>query len=401
MSCPAYQIHHERFDSESLGFAEAVAAAHANRHRPLCLCVAGGLEMYVARLGDTFILKRMPNTGSDHAPDCPSYGPQADISGLGQVLGSAIKEDPVTGLTSLKLGFRMSKSSGRSVCPTAAGEETSVASDGTRLTLRGLLHYLWDEAGLTRWQPGFAGRRSWAMVRKHLLEGAENKVARGEPLRDRLYVPEVFSVERREAINSRRIAECTHGDARAGSARSLMLVVAEVKGIVQARYGFKAVLKHVPDQAFGLDPVLYRRMTKRFDGVLSLWNARDDLHMVMIATFENNDAGVPAIEELSLMPTSREWIPVEDGFELSLVGALVAGGRRFLKALRYNAAADALTAAAVLLDAESEPRPLYISSTRAPIDTQARRTSDESAAWVWHVAKSPMPALPAIRVCAK
>jgi hypothetical protein len=72
--------------------------------------------MYVARLGasDGYIVKRMPDTGSHHAPDCPSYEPPAEVSGLGQVLGSAITEDPATGETTLKLDFPMSKMPGRS-----------------------------------------------------------------------------------------------------------------------------------------------------------------------------------------------------------------------------------------------------------------------------------------------
>jgi hypothetical protein len=393
MPCTAYRIDGERFEAESLGFMEALAAAHASRHRPRCLCVSEGLEMYVARLGDGFIVKRMPNTGSHHAPDCPSYEPSAELSGLGQVLGSAIKEDPVTGLTSLKLAFPMSKTSGRSTCFAAGGEEASVASDGTKLTLRGLLHYLWDQAELTRWQPGFAGRRSWATVRRHVLQAAENKVACGEALHDRLYVPEVFSVERRDEINSRRLTRWMQGNSHPGSARNLMLVIAEVKEIVQARYGYKAVLKHVPDQAFALDPVLYRRMSTRFEGGLSLWGASDNLHMVMVATFDINDAGVPTIEELSLMPTSGEWIPVENRFELSLVGALVGNSRRFLKTLRYNATADAMASAAVLLDTDGEPCPLYISSMRASADAPA---DHGPVAWLWDVGRSRMPSLPGV-----
>jgi hypothetical protein len=395
MSCPAYDIEGERFEPESLGFMEALAAARAARHRPRCLCVAKGLEMYVARLGDTFVVKRMPNTGSHHAPDCPSYEPPADLSGLDQVLGSAIKEDPVTGLISLKLGFPMSKTGGRSASPTASGEDSSVASDGTKLTLRGLLHYLWDQAELTRWQPGFAGKRSWATVRRHLLQAAENKVARGEALRDRLYVPEVFSVERRDEINSRRLAQWMQGGPHPGSARHLMVMIAEVKEIIHARYGFKAVIKHVPDQAFALDAVLYRRMAKRFEGGLSLWGASDNLHMIIIATFDINDAGVPTIDELSLMPTSREWIPAEDRFELSLIEALVGSNRRFLKTLRYNAPPDISTASAVLLDTDDKACPLYISNRQAAVNTEPPPSAP--VAWTWDVRSSRMPVLPAVQ----
>ena len=182
------------------------------------MCVVGGVEMYVARIAGTdggFIVKRMPNTGSCHAPACPSYEPRPESSGLGQVLGSAITEDPATGKTTLKLGFSMSKIAGRSATPTPGGGNDSVVSIGTKLSLRALLHYLWDQADLTRWRPWFAGKRTWSTVRKHLLLAAENKIARGDSLRSRLYIPEVFSVEHRDAISTRRMAQWSQEIGRA------------------------------------------------------------------------------------------------------------------------------------------------------------------------------------------
>ena len=238
-----------------------------------------------------YIVKRMPDTGSHHAPDCPSYEPPAEFSGLGQVLGSAITEDPATGETTLKLDFPLTKMPGRSTMPPAGGDSDSVASDGTKLSLRGLLHYLWDQAELTRWHPGFAGKRTWATVRRHLLQAAEHKIARGDALRARLYIPEVFSVEQRDAINARRLAQWQHAVAAPGKPQHLMLLIGEVKEIVPARYGFKAVVKHVPDQAFALDEQLYRRLGRRFEPELALWGASDDIHMVMIATFGVSSAG--------------------------------------------------------------------------------------------------------------
>ena len=182
-------IRGRRWRPEEPGFTQALAGAYDARQRPLCMCRDGGIEMYIARLpGSTgcFIVKRMPETGSRHAPDCPSYEPPPDASGLGQVLGTAIVEDPATGETTLKLDFALSKMPGRSMMPSPSGEGDSAASSGTKLSLRALLHYLWDQAELTRWQPGFAGRRTWSTVRKHLLQAAENKIARGDSLRTRL-----------------------------------------------------------------------------------------------------------------------------------------------------------------------------------------------------------------------
>ena len=395
----AYLISGNRFRTDSPGFAEAVAAAHAAHHRPRCLCLLGGIEMYVARLGDGFIVKRMPNTGSQHAPDCPSYEPPPEFSGLGQVLGSAITEDPATGETTLKLGFSMSRIGGRSSIPATGSVSDSVVSDGTRLSLRGLLHYLWDQAELTRWHPGFAGKRSWATVRRHLLQSAENKIARGGALDARLYIPEVFSVEKRDAINARRIAQCAHAVTSPGKPRHLMLLIGEVKEIVPARYGFKAVIKHVPDQPFALDEQLYRRMGRRFERELSLWGASDAIHMMLIATFGLNDAGVPTIEELSLMPVTGQWLPIEDSFEQQLIERLVRDGRTFVKGLRYNLPVAQLLASAILTDAGESPIALCIGPRGADDEQMAAAMADlasvnGSPAWVWRVAQGAMPPLP-------
>ena len=395
----AYLIGGNRFRADSPGFAEAVSAAHADHHRPRCLCLLGGIEMYVAHLGDGFIVKRMPNTGSQHAPDCPSYEPPPEFSGLGQVLGSAITEDPATGETTLKLGFSMSRIGGRSSIPATGSVSDSVVSGGTGLSLRGLLHYLWDQAELTRWHPGFAGKRSWATVRRHLLQAARNKIARGGALDARLYIPEVFSVEQRDAINARRIAQWAHAVTSPGKPQHLMLLIGEVKEIVPARFGFKAVIKHVPDQPFALDEQLYRRTGRRFERELSLWGASDAIHMMLIATFGLNDAGVPTIEELSLMPVTGQWLPIEDSFEQQLIERLVRDGRTFVKGLRYNLPVAQLLASVFLTDAGESPIALCIGPRGADDEQMAAAMTDlasvnGSPAWVWRSAQGAMPPLP-------
>ena len=390
-----YEIAGRRFGIGSRGFADAIADAHAAHQRPRCLCLAEGVAMYVARLGEGYIVKRMPDTGRHHAPDCPSYEPPAECSGLGQVLGSAITDDPATGETTLKLDFPLTKMPGRSQMPPAGGDSDSVTSDGARLSLRGLLHYLWDQAELTRWHPGFAGKRTWSTVRKHLLLAAEDKVARGGSLRSRLYIPEVFSVVQRDAINARRISLWSQAVAVPGKQQQLMLTIAEIKEIVPARYGFKAVVKHVPDQAFALDEQIYRRLARRFERELALWGAADDIHMVMIATFSVAAAGIPAIVELSLIPATRYWLPVEDGFEKQLVDRLVVDGRSFVKGLRYNLGAGSEIASATLTDCEGSAPLLFVDHSGIEGSGRQRHASDPSIpVWLWNPSSEAMPSLP-------
>lgn len=359
------------------------------------MCRVEGVEMYVARHGDGYIVKRMPDTGSRHTPNCPSYEPPAEFSGLGQLLGSAIIEDPATGETTLRLDFPMTKVPGRSQVPPAGGTSDSVASGGAKLSLRGLLHYLWDQAEQTRWHPGFAGKRSWANVRRHLLQAAEHKLARGDALRARLYVPEPFSVEERDAINTRRLAQWQHAVAAAGKAQHLMLLIGEVKEILPARYGFKAIVKHVPDQAFVIDEQLYRRLGRRFEHELALWSNTDDMHMMLIATFGVSSSGVPTIHELSLMPATRQWLPVENGFEKLLLDRLVGENRSFVKGLPYNLARDSRIATAMLLDCEQVPWPLVLEPLDvAGTDTELTRDFPGGNVWMWRPGVEPMPELP-------
>ena len=394
-----YLIQGRRWNPDDAGFDEVVSAAHTTHLRPLCLCLVKGIEMYVARLGDGYLIKRMPYTGSHHAPDCPSYEPPAEFSGLGQVLGSAITEDPVNGVTALKLGFSMSKAGARSIDPGSGDGSDSVATDGTKLSLRGLLHYLWDQAELTHWHPGFAGKRWWATVRKHLLIAAENKIARGTALQSRLYIPEVFNVEHRDEINARRVAQLMHAAGKPKGPRPLMLLIGEVKEVVPARYGFKAVVKHVPDQPFALDEQIYRRMGRRFERELSLWGASDAVHMMLIATFGLNDAGVPTIEELSLMPVTGQWLPIEDSFEQQLVERLVRDGRAFVKGLRYNLLAGQMLASVILTDAGESPVALCIAPRGGDYEQMTAALNgfgpvNAVPAWVWRIDQGAMPPPP-------
>nr|WP_231711623.1 DUF1173 family protein [Xanthobacter dioxanivorans] len=56
-------------------------------------------------------------------------------------------------------------------------------TDGSRLSLRALLHYLWEQAEFNRWRPAMTGRRNWAVLRKFLLEAAEGRPRRARRLR--------------------------------------------------------------------------------------------------------------------------------------------------------------------------------------------------------------------------
>jgi len=364
------EIAGRRFEVGAPGFAAAIAQAYRDQTRPRCLCRPDGLEMYIARLGAGYVVKRMPETGRQHAPDCPSFEPAADSSGLGPLLGNAIIEDPTTGAVTLKLAFPLSVRAGRVVPERTESTSGTVLSTGIRLSLRSLLHYLWDQAELTHWHPAFGGKRSWNTVRRHLLNAVERMLVCDHTLSTRFYAPETFSVEQRDAINTRRRSAWTRSMEQLGNHRQLMLIVAEVKEIAPARHGYKAVIKHMPDLAFALDEVLYQGLSRRFSQELALWNASEDIRMMMIATFGLSSVGVPYLAALYLMPVTRQSLPVETAFEQQLIARLVRDRRAFLKILRYDLRPDARIASVALTDCGAPAPELFAGEEDGFLDSE-------------------------------
>jgi hypothetical protein len=287
-------------------FGDALALAHRGRTRPLCLCTTDRVPMYVARLGSGFMLKRMPGTGAQHAPACPSRGPPI-VPTVSATAATIRDEDHSSPLT---VTFSLAKRQLPSVAPHDCQSEGSSSSNGDGLTLVGFLHYLWNEAELNRWQPAFAGRRSWATVRRRLLAASVDKSIGRRPLSDLLYIPEVFSVERRREIHERRLAAWAPCLRSRDRTWRLMLLIGELKQIKRTASGSRLVIKHVPDQAFRDEHDRRRGATAPEENLEFERSA--DRHWLVVATFSADITGTPFIEERAVVPTDRHWL-LEDG----------------------------------------------------------------------------------------
>ena len=374
---------------------EILARAYAAKIRPKCLCKPreDAPKMYIAAVRGAHVLKRMPFSGARHAPHCDHYEAPPELSGLGQVSGSAIREDPDSDTTTLNLDFALTKGAARAQPAGGATEHDSVRSDGTKLTLRATLHYLYDEAGLTRWSPRMRGRRSWAVVRRELLQAAGNKLAKGKSLTDLLFIPDAYSAEHAAEIAAERarklarLAECPG---------SRMLLIAPVKHIDQARFGHKIVLKHLPDMPLMVNDDLHKRLTVRFAVQLALWGQLDSTMLLLIGTFSQPVSGLYALEAGCLVNVNGGWIPFETAHEYQLLEGLAE--RRYSKGLRYNLPSTKPLASAVLYDSE-QPTALYIVEADASDEQRAAAeqlaTGSGLASWWWDVRKDLMPALPA------
>jgi len=356
-----YSISDRVYAKSSPDLKPALLKAYQAKERPLCMCKSNGIPMYIAKHPNgELLIKRMPNTGFLHHPDCDSFEIPAELSGRGAIDSKAIAEDQDTGLTALKLDFSMSKmSTSRTVERSEGGEKTAVSADPSKLSIRSVLHYLYEEAGLNKWSPRMAGKRNWFIIRKHLLEAAQNKIVRKSPLTDHLFIPEVFKLDDKDAIAGRRkqFFASLKGE---GNKQPMGILIGEVKEIGEARFGHKLIIKHMPDSPIYLADDVYKRMNKAFASELSCFQEYEHIHLLAICTFVLTASGNPTVDTLSMMVVDQNWLPFESIEDLELVERLCTADRHFIKGLRYNLPKSDVIASALLTDTQEDPTALYL-----------------------------------------
>ncbi|HWZ71256.1 MAG TPA: DUF1173 family protein [Casimicrobiaceae bacterium] len=377
---------------------EALARIYGTPARPRCLCVGEGVEMYVSKFTD-FLIKRMPETGGKHRTTCPSYELPASESGLGEVLGEAIIERGPDGVE-LRLDFPLTRRIGRSFATTDSKPSGEVTVARKQLSLRGLLHYLWERAGgFNRWYPRMQGKRSYWVLRKFLLQACEEVETKGLRLVERVFIPEYFSREQAAEIAQRRdqalsILLSPDPDPHF----KMMIAIGELKELRSTTVGYALVLKHLPDCAFLLDPKAGDRTKRAFEPELQAWTA-GQVRLIAACLLYAKREHLYQIESLTLMMTSAQWIPLDHACEKDVVGKLVAEQRAFLKPLRYEAKHPGKFPNFQLLDAGERPVALDILSAFLTPQERAAKASAIAArnpkGWAWDTAQGAvMPDLP-------
>ena len=383
-----YALGDEMLSADSPGFQAKLLRVYATRSRPRCMCVAGGVEMYTSRHDDVVSLRRLPGTGSQHAPSCPSYEIPLDASGLGRLLGSAIRRDPWSGDSKLSLGFSLSARQ-RNLNTTVRQAADGIRHDtNQRLSMLGMLHYLWDQAELTHWHPSFRGRRSWAVVRKRVMDAASQMQTSRRSLGELLHLPESFVEDHAHAAREQR----RKFFATAAAERRLALVVGELKSIYRSRDAWRLAIRHMPELPILLDDGMYRKASARFTHELELWHADDRVRLLALVAVSVGALGALQATSMSLSCTSSEWLPFSNQAEWSLLTALLAEQRSFIRALQYGLAPPAGQARvpyAFLTDTAQRSQPLFIDQRSCTDDSD-----QEPDAWTWNWLNEEMPRLP-------
>jgi hypothetical protein len=379
-------------------FRALLPHAYEERLRPMCMCKQPAVAMYIARLDDQYVVKRMPLSGREHDPACPSYEPPYELSGLGSLIGSAIQID-ASGKADLKLDFSLTKRGPRAAASTPTEQsEPGIRSEARKLSLKAVLHYLWEAGELTEWRSVWAGRRGWGRVRTSLINAASQMTARGGPLSDMLYVPEVYQTEDKDGIAARRATALKGVQATGSGPRKLMMIVAEVKEFSPAREGQRIVVRHMPFPLM-IEDGAWRRLAARYETELELWRSSEALHLIVIATFGISTSGIASVEEVALMVVNEHWLPFEDINELRLLEKLSHLKRKSVKGLRFNLPRDAPIVSVTLPEQKPAPVAMFIVPASAGDEYEHAladmiETRPEITPWIWRVGDGEIPRLP-------
>ena len=282
----------------------------------------------------------------------------------------------------------------------SVADPAEVHAPRKRMSLRALLHYLYERAGFNRWYPAMEGRRNQGVLHKYLSEAARGVLLKGAMLDERLYVPEPFRAEFKEQIGERRRKKLalllSHEDA---VQFKMAILVGEYNGSEPTTFGRRIIVKHLPDVPLYMQSKAWERVERSYGAILQARDADVSRkpRVMLAALIYAKREHVYQVDTLSMMLTTDQWIPLEGLHELPLIEALQRAQRAFVKPLKYDARTVAAFPNVLLLDCGKVPLPLHVVSPFVDVKERALKEKVVAAcgmsAWVWTTDKV-LPPLP-------
>jgi len=397
-----YFIRGRTYLASDPGLQDALARVYESSERPRCMCVQGGVEMYIARHAQ-FVVKRMPETGDQHHATCQSFEPEPGISGLGELIGEAIVEHSPDQVE-IRTDFPLARVAGKALPRGEPRTDPAVVNaPRKRMSLRAVLHLLYEKAGFNRWYPGMEGKRTQGVIRHYLTKAAEGIITKGETLDRRLYVPEPFRVEDKDQIRQRRqrslaMLMSPHADVQF----KMAILIGQFVGVEQTAYGRRITIKHMPEVALYIEDKAWERAQRAYGSILEAVDADVPRkpRAVITALIYAKREHLYQVDTLSMMLVSDQWVPLDGLHELRLIEELQRQGRSFYKPLKFDAKSAAGFPNVLLLDGPTGAMPLHVLSPfLEPKERVAKQKAIDAlgkAAWVWET-DGAMPELPASR----
>ena len=300
-----------------------------------CLCrPRAPLRLVIRRRRDRCHLAGWPHEGHLHSTECAWYRPDPELSGRSGYGQAAILTTPEG--TAIRIEAALDLAEDARATPVVSEDGRDEPANSRRsLTLLAMLHYLWEQAGLSTLPAATAGRH-WRECHERLMEQLAETTVNGVDLASALYVVPSFKRDRAEdnAAAFERFFD------QVDSRRRRVLVLGEARDVTPTRFGIKLQLAHLRWPLFAStalhDKARMAHRTAFTDAI------RQGGRRVVLCLVGRSPKGYRVVEDLAFMPTNRTYLPVESSFELAMADALVTAGRAIVKPMTWDHHASVL-----------------------------------------------------------
>lgn len=307
--------------------------ARASHGHARCLCVPGGRRLQIRLREGLYHLAVWPEDALAHHHKC-TFRMRAEAEtgrvGYGKNAITELPDGSVDIHADVPLKVRVEAKTG----PITRSEEPkSGGKSRAKVGMLGMLHSLWERAGLNEWRPGWT--RDWWRCRRELinLDGKVN----GESMEDALYCVPAWRESDRGSIEAAWAKFRSRLETQSAY-RLRGIVVGELKSVELSKYSYKLKLKHHM-HAFFVDKTIFERAQQSAPAAAAQID-NPGAHIIVTMVVEVTRNGTLKGVDLSLMLTSRDFIPVDSSYEMQMADALVDAGRAFTKPLRYDGEAE-------------------------------------------------------------
>lgn len=185
-------------------------------------------------------------------------------------------------------------------------------------------------------------------------------MVKGVLLVDIFYILESFNVDKKNEIIQCCIVYMSKVVVMVKGLCWLMIVIGEVKEVVQFWYGYKIVFKYLFDCYFMMNDDLYKCLFKCFEVELGLWDVLEDMYLMVIGMFSVGNIGIVFLEEVVLMLVMENWIFFESIFDQMVIDVMSCVNWCFMKGMCYNLLFNWLLVCFVVLDILFELMVMYV-----------------------------------------
>ncbi|MDT8873247.1 DUF1173 family protein [Komagataeibacter rhaeticus] len=321
-------------------YDESRSAERSDKARCLCQHRGAVLPLQIRYRADShsYHLAVWPNEGSLHEKTCPFYKPDPEKSGRASYVNSVIREgeDGDVAVT-LSIGLRRKGHPGQSMTRRCLLPDRPGQARQRRMTPLGLLHLLWERAGLTEWRPQFARHRTPTVALGRIASAGTRIRAQGRLISD-LLCP--------VAPGHEKFGRRLHAVIRTEGQENHLFLIGFVEALEpDPRGNFTMTLNGQRDgyRCFLTVPAAERNRLARSHqlaaATLALPEAARQAHVVALLYVTARTIGTPnsrwrgwiqaEVRTGALMTVSRSMLPFESSHELAVADALVAAGRAF------------------------------------------------------------------------